>query len=84
MYRVLIISHERSLNKLDPYVSYFSDWAEINLVVDLKVADYKAISKKINIHVIEYFSFEAVYSAVGDCHRVFVLSENLLWLQSRL
>lgn len=82
---VIIISHERSLNKAEGILTFFKD-QDVNLVLDiapdLDKKPYVKLAKK--VIVVKNYDVTQIVKKIKYCDRIFCVSENLLPVQSQL
>jgi hypothetical protein len=82
--KIIILSHERSLNKTEAILKTFAN-EEIHLIID----NYPEKGKKeyINLaqtHMIKSFNIVEIVKRIPKCDKIFTTSENLLIVQSQL
>ncbi len=83
--KIVVISHERSLNKAETIINNLHISNEIFLVVEQKISAHKTYANKCH-QIIEAPSFdvEIIKSKISHCDKVFCVSENLIPVQSEL
>lgn len=82
---ILILSHERSLNKTKVLMTELSRSHRLTLVVEHPVATYKTyIFNNCQILVAENFALDSITQSISDVEKVICTSENLLPIQSQI
>jgi hypothetical protein len=81
---IIILSHERSLNKSVGLIDYFKNNSTITLVVEKPIYDRPYVNLVNEIIISTEFLMDDIIAKVKNCDSVISLSENLLPLQSLL
>ena len=82
---ILIISHERSLNKAESLIQLFKDSCHLVLLTNIDPAPYKFFCESFNSIIIsENFDINLVKEKFENIEYIFSISENLLPLQAKL
>jgi hypothetical protein len=82
--KIVILSHERSLNKTEAILKTFSG-EEIHLIMDYyPQPGEKEYINLAHTHVIKSFNIVEIVKRIPKCDKIFTTSENLLIVQSQL
>lgn len=81
---VIILSHERSLNKSIGLIDYFKNNATVTLVVEKPIYNKPYVNSVNDIIISNKFSIDDIVGKVKKCDYIISLSENLLPFQSTL
>lgn len=82
--KILILSHERSLNKAKAFILSWGRECELFLVTEREIAKQKKYVQPCRCFVVENFQEDIIRQQVPFCDFILTISENLLPLQAKL
>ncbi len=83
--KLLLLSHERSLNKSQSLINFFEHEFDIVLVVNQEVSPHKTYTQLCSeILISSSFQIDEITAKIKKCDKILCVSENLLPVQSQL